>query len=101
MTNWQKHQTDLQIDGGRRDCGDDGRFGASPEGVLEDTGELRLAVRHVGGPLHQGRDHPPQRQQGLVDVAGFAGTLVHSPRTTDVLAASKIDLYDGQRAMSR
>lgn len=37
------------------------------EGVLQETGQLALAVRHVRLPLHQGVDDPPEGQQRLVD----------------------------------
>ena len=49
----------------------------SPEGVLEDVGQLRLSIGDVlTSPVGQGSDHLLKERERLVDVEGL---LLHTP----------------------
>ena len=77
---------------GRRDGRDDARLGPAAQRVPEEPRELRVPVWDMPLPFHQRRDHPPQRQQALVDVPGLLGPLVDAvgPGAGDVLAPGQV-----------
>ncbi|KAH9390187.1 hypothetical protein TYRP_007741 [Tyrophagus putrescentiae] len=87
----QRTQRVLEVIQARADGGDDGGLGLAAERVLQQTGQLRVAVGNVARFLHQQRDDAAQRQQALVDVGRLAGALLHGARAADVLAAGQVD----------
>lgn len=51
---------------------DDGGAGIATKGLLENTGQFRVSVGHMGlGVVSQGGYHVAQSREGLVDVLGF------------------------------
>ncbi|KAH9390135.1 hypothetical protein TYRP_007684 [Tyrophagus putrescentiae] len=87
----QRTQRVLEVVQARADGGDDGGLGLAAERVLQQTGQLRVAVGNVARFLHQQRDDATERQQALVDVGRLAGALLHGARAADVLAAGQVD----------
>lgn len=59
---------------------DDGGASVATEGLLENTGQLRVSVGHMGlGVVGQGGYHVAQSREGLVDVLGFIQHCSFSP----------------------
>mmetsp|Transcript_10063 Transcript_10063/g.45594 ORF Transcript_10063/g.45594 Transcript_10063/m.45594 type:complete len:365 (-) Transcript_10063:118-1212(-) len=74
-----------------RDAHDGEEPGNSGERLGHQPRELRVPVRHVAAARHQSRDDAAQRQERLVDLAGFPRALVHGARPGDVLGPREVD----------
>ena len=64
----------------------------SAQTVLEEVGELRVAVGNVGVLLGERHDDVAEVRQGLVDVLGLGQSKPLAPAVLDPLASREINL---------
>lgn len=88
----QRAQALLVVVVGRGETGHHECASVSPQGVLQQPGQLGVAVGHIlGASVHQGRDDVAQGRQRQVDLGGLAQTLTRGPRLGLTLAPRQVD----------
>ena len=69
---------------------DNARLCLSPEGLLQQAGQLGVAVRNVSVVIHQRCNYAAQRQQALVYVACLSGAVILRTGSTDAFRPRQV-----------